>query len=379
MANSSHKANDVYDFPPYAKFDQNRDALTKHLCATGLAYGIAVASLADTAIECEPTSDPAFVAVKSDSFTKADLHIKDAQRVFGWIDLEEYAKLEKKELASVEADARAGLLGTIVKCPKKDCDLVLWPVHMQGSEDAKSLKIGESSWSIEATRRATETVKFDTDDTTSLRIIRSHLLFTARKLGEPTAVYSEAKELMLRSTFLSLWSIFEVFIRETFGELILKFPVALGKLPGGKKANISYEYLVEKTYGLLNLQPLIQNILALEIARTEAGGEGIHGLINLLKSTFRWENDLYSHGYKEHGVKLMTTYSDLLEIKEVRNVLIHNSTLKGDAIYNKSERLAVDSNRIAIDENYVEWAELVLSAIAYGIAEEISKDMVNVS
>jgi hypothetical protein len=65
------------DFAPFARYMANRGSLTKYLNFSRLAFGIAVATLADDDVKGEPI-DPAKIKL-SDTYTEADISIKARQ------------------------------------------------------------------------------------------------------------------------------------------------------------------------------------------------------------------------------------------------------------------------------------------------------------
>jgi hypothetical protein len=113
------------------------------------------------------------------------------------------------------------------------------------------------------------------------------------------------------------------------------------------------------------------------MAKAETGGRSVSGLINLLKSMFNWSDDLYQRPYRERGRTLNTKYADLNEIREVRNMLVHQHAQQSEVI-KKSNRIKVVEDRPVVEKPYLEWAEVVMSAIAHGIAEDVIAGRVSV-
>jgi hypothetical protein len=362
------------DFGPFGKYFENRSLLTKHLAATELAYGLAVATFADPKLKAPKVKIKSKLK-KPDKFTMADILIGEPTRKFGWVSLEEYAKLENTGIALVQSQADTGLLGKVERHPKKNIPIVLWPLSIHGTNEASGLELGNSRWNVPISMPQTVSIAFDDDDPACLPGARKKLISHGRGLGKPSKVYTEASELTFRSSFLNLWSAFEVFLRETFSELIRQFPGVLSKLTNGKRPTISYEALVDGTAGFSNLDSFREALIAKEIANIEASGNGVHGIINSLKTLFKWNDDLYKNFYREKRKNHQTGYVDLAEIKAVRNALTHQIAAK-DEDYKKSSRLKFKDSRIAMDREYLDWADLVLTAIAHGISEQIMKEKV---
>ncbi len=354
-------------FDPLRRFLDNRDALTKHISATELAYALAVCTLSDNRLK--GTERSAFDKVTN--YSAADFGVKSIKRLYGWVTLKEFAELEKLSIKEVRSRLNRGELGALQKHPRKRTNIVMWPTSKCGTIEAESLQLGMSKWEgqIRGPSKIAK-VSINTEDEDSLDEARNDLIFLGRKLGESSTIYEEAQELFYRGSFLNLWSCFEIFIKDSFGELVRRFPMALANLPDWKKLTLAYADLVLRTGGLQEITSLREELIASEIAKAEIGGRSISGLINVMKSIFDWPNDVYQRPYREQGVNLKTRYLDLNEIKEVRNVLAHQHYRQPE-ILKKSKRLRFLHDRPVIDKAYFKWAELVMSAIAHGIAEDI--------
>jgi hypothetical protein len=355
------------DFAPFRKYVENADLLTKHLTATEVAYALAVATLSDQRVKSEKPGG----AAKADSFTDADFAVGKVTRKYGWVSLEECAKLEGRTLDAVKADAAAGKLGRLAEHPEGGYAIVIWPKEKRGTPEADKLMLGNSLWSVQVREpKQVLDLSFDIDDRRSLAQTRRRLVHVGRDLGDAVDVYAEAQELTFRSIFLNLWSAFELFIRETFFELMRMYPSAMADLPDGKRAKLSYAGLVEQSLSFTNVEALRDSLLASEIARVEAGGQNVTGLINLLKSVFKWKHDPYKRKFVEKGKERATTFPDLSEIKEVRNCLAHQSNTNLEGCL-KSKRLKTLDDRIIVTREYLSWATLVLTSIAHGMAGDI--------
>jgi hypothetical protein len=96
-----------------------------------------------------------------------------------------------------------------------------------------------------------------------------------------------------------------------------------------------------------------------------------------MKTVFEWPHDLYKRPYREQGKNLITAYTNLDEIREVRNILAHQRSRASTALRG-SERLKMLNDRPVIDKAYFDWTGLVLSAIAHGLAEDVVAEAVSV-
>ena len=248
---SKKSKNSLEEFAPYSRFIENMTLTTKHLSATETAYALAVATFSDPKIKGERITDSSNLKLITNSYTRADLSVSvvEPTRQWGWIPLQEFANLENMTLDEVTAEARAGKLGKVSIHPETNEEIVIWPREKQGTKEAEALETGLRVYRVQVRRSKTakEILRFDADNKDYLEEIRHHIVHIGREPGEPAAIFSEAKELMWRSAFINIWSTFESFIRETFAELITRFPAGLSNLPEGRKATISYKMLVENT------------------------------------------------------------------------------------------------------------------------------------
>jgi hypothetical protein len=364
---------DADAFAPFKSYIENRDALSKHIGATDLAYALAISTFGDRRLEGVEKAREASI-----NYSRADFGRPNAERIYGWVSFEEFAQLEKLALSEVEGSAGRGELGAVEEHPESGRPIVVWPTSKCSAPEVKQLKLGSSRWSVRA-RRPNDVAKIevDTDDPASLTEARNHLIFLGRELGEPVSVYEEAQELFYRGCYLNLWSSFETFVKDSFGELVRRFPVSLARLPDWRKLSMTYADLVVQTNGLSDIESLREQLVAAEIAKAETGGRSISGLINLMKTVFEWPRDLYKRPYREKGQNLVTAYSDLDEIREVRNVLAHQRSRASVALVG-SKRLKMLNDRPVIDKAYFDWTGLVLSAIAHGLAEDVVAEAVSV-
>src|SRR5262249_31274785 len=140
----------------------------------------------------------------------------------------------------------------------------------QDSKEAASLNLGYSQWAVTVREPALKLdLSFDTESQSSIERSRSLIVGAGRKLGDPSEVYNEARELTYRSAFLNLWSAFESFAREAVAELIKLFPSSLALLPDGKKPIISYVDLLSESRELSDIDALREALINSEIARVE--------------------------------------------------------------------------------------------------------------
>ncbi|WP_146006670.1 hypothetical protein [Bradyrhizobium forestalis] len=366
---------DPEKFVPFRRYQENREALTKHIRATDIAYALTVCTLSDLRFKA---SEPARLE-RAETFSKADFGVRKIKREYGWVTLKEYSELEGLPLGDVERRLERGELGRVEKHPKSGSAVVIWPSSKSGSVEAQNLTVGMSNWAVEVREpKAIVGIEFEADDEASLDQAHATLVHLGRDLGEPDLVYREVSDLFYRGCFLNLWSSFEIFVKDCFGELLRSFPAALAALPDWRKLSISYADLVVQTGGLQDISSLRELLINTEIAKAESGGRSVAGLINLLKSVFVWPEDLYRRSYRDKGNTATSRFRDLEEIREVRNFLAHQGG-KDTEVLKASKKLKYLDGHPFVDKEYLHWAEVVLSAVAHGISEDVVAGRISVS
>ena len=178
-----------------------------------------------------------------------------------------------------------------------------------------------------------------------------------------------AREMLYRSCFLLNWTLFEVFLRSTIHELFRMHPHMLALGNRANKPVISYADVVCLSESFSSLDALRHAMVEKQIDQNE--GQSLHSLINFLKSEFRFESDPYKAWYVFYGQGYETDYNTLIEIKKVRNALIHDGGAVSDDFMLSCPNISYRDGSIIIDEDYYLKAKLVLRSIAYGIANSI--------
>jgi hypothetical protein len=213
--------------------------------------------------------DPA-TSKEPDSFSKADFGVRSIKRAYGWVNFAEYAELEKISVEEVKGRSGRGELGRVEKHPTSNDDIVIWPKIMCGSPKADALALGMSNWVVQRRMPRVVGIEFDVDNERSIDQARSNLVYLGRELGKSEEIYSEAQELFYRGSFLNLWSSFELFIKDSFGDLVRRFPQSLALLPDWKKLTIVYSDLVNQTDGL-------QDFVTSRVVNQRRNGKGRNG------------------------------------------------------------------------------------------------------
>ncbi len=141
-----------------------------------------------------------------------------------------------------------------------------------------------------------------------------------------------------------------------------------------KKASVSFADVVDISQEFASLDSLQEALVEREIDHSEAEGQSVHGLINLLKNSFKFETDPYQAWYVIRGKRHTTDYNTLLEVKDVRNALLHNDGQVNGDFMQQFPNVPYRNGELIIDDTYYLKANLVLRSIAYRIADAVTSE-----
>ena len=108
-----------------------------------------------------------------------------------------------------------------------------------------------------------------------------------------------------------------------------------------------------------------------KLDKSESGGESVHGLINYLKSQFRFKQDPYKTWYVFKGQYHETSYGDLKQLKDMRNALVHDAGRVSASFLQTYPNVPVRDGVILVDNAIWLRSILLLESIACNIAEAI--------
>ena len=246
--------------------------------------------------------------------------------------------------------------------PNDGAPLILWPPEERRPEDFNAPDPGTYTFKLKETIRANAEVneEFDLSDPEQLRTARNVYLNLAHSLGKTEDVAAHAEDMLYRSVYLLQWTSFESFLRETIETLLAEHPQVIIQ-SAGRKTSLSYEEVFAMSNQLSSLDNLRKELIELEVQRLRAGGRSVHGLINFLKSAFKFEVDPYRAWYVVKGQRREATYNSLMAIKARRNALAHEF----------ATAIPDDSGITPVTSDEYREAELTLRSVAYSIASSI--------
>ena len=348
-------------FEPYASYVARSDRLREFVTLTSISYKLAEQMLFSTVPERLSDVMLNIPAPSTWSYSMADARPQSITITAAWLRYSEYAKREGLTVAEVMTLAKSGQLGAIAAHPSDGAPVILWPPANRRGEGFGVLEPGyyRIQAKEEITVQAEVEVNFDLSDPNELSAARRLYLSLAHSLGDPGEVNPRAEEILFRASYLLQWTSFEIFLREVVEYLLMKHPQSI-VLSAGRKASISYSELLDMSGQLTSVDELRQALIDLEVQRLRAGGRSVHGLINFLKSAFKFEHDPYKAWYVIKGRRREVGYERLVEVKDRRNALVHESE--------RTDYRGVGAAPVTDDE-YSEM-ELILRSVAYSIAAD---------
>ncbi|MEV0148137.1 MULTISPECIES: hypothetical protein [unclassified Nonomuraea] len=362
---SSAAPRNLEGFSPYAAYVARSEEIEELISLTSISYALSQQLLLSTPPEQLADITFAKSTPQRRSFSMADVTIGDILEMSaGWLPYEEYAQKTGRNLQDVVNQAEAGLLGPVRIRPSDGAPVILWPPESEREADFKAPEIDFRSIksSVVVTAKVATDLTLDPSDPVQARATQKHFLKLASSLGKVDEVVKRAEFLLFRAAFLLQWTSFEVFLRETIEELLARHPQVILE-SAGKKESLSYEQLFSMTHRLSSIESLRQELIDMEIERLRSNGRSIHGMINFLKSAFRFKRDPYKAWYVYKGKRYEATYSTLIDIKERRNILVHEASDARSAISGKE-------GQSLSEEDYVKYV-LALRSVAYSISSSV--------
>jgi len=360
------------EYPPYANYSETVRYVEDFVQISDLAYGITRQLMKkhskDSLIDVEMPRPKK----KELSFSMADIRVKNVEFVCGWLSFEAYAGKLGIDLTEVEALASAKKLGPIPKHPETNIDLVIWPEEFQSKELAELPEPGKSKFKPQFSITAKASVELDDEKEDSFEETQKRLLSLAHQVGETEELGTKAETMLYQSSLLLQWTAFEVYIRETIHDLFRRHPGKLAKGQKGSFASLSYADVLRMSEDFSSIAALQESIVNLEIEKHKKDGASISGLINFLKSEFKFEEDPYKAWYVIEGDMRTASFAKVTEIKDVRNSLIHDAGKNVEDLLAMYPNLIEKEGGLIVSNAYYTECVYVLRGIAFSIAKSIT-------
>jgi hypothetical protein len=339
---------------------------------TGLSYGLAQQLLFKFPRSELPQEIQKSFLTEERSFGMADIQATHAELVCGWLPIEEYATRVGADTAELVERARQGELGPTERHPDTGEMLVMWPPEYQSCPREELPAVGMNKYNVTGTDRPIRKISADLEDTSSFEATQAAFLQLAHALGAPAQVAERAKEVLNRATLLLHWTAFEVFLRSTVHEMIRRHPALLASGKRGREI-LTYREIATLSGDFTSMEQLLERLVARELDRTESSGESVHGLINYLKSQFRFQTDPYDAWYIYKGHEYKTSFQELMQLKQTRNALMHDAGRVSDRFKREYPDVPTRDGVIVVSDSFLLRGILLLTSLAFNIANAIEE------
>lgn len=347
------------DFLPYVAYTAADRELDRFVELTRLSYALAQQLLFATPKESLPPLS--FNPPPFDEVSFGEQHVgapDDVALQCEWLELGEHATRSGRSMAELHEAALAGELGPPEEAATEHRRYI-WPPEFATKPREQLPAPGKKSFAvrIEVTALA-DGPAYDLQDPSTFEQAQQSYLGLAHALGEPEEVGDRAQAMLARSALLVQWTNFEVFLRETVGEMFRRHPELLSRGRRGKQS-IDYGDLFAISDDLRSADALRHALAEREIESLRGGGQSVHGLINFLKTELRFKRDPYAAWYRWRGEPRSASYQAIQELKDLRNALVHEGEPPEEA------SLEVTHDR------YLQ-ARLMLGALAHRLSKQIA-------
>jgi len=361
------------DFAPYSRFISNLSAIDKFEKLSKISFGLTQQMLFRFPMEDVKKFTLPMPERKDLSFCIADQEVDSVELSCEWISLQDCAERSGIDLSLIEEQALLGDLGPVQSHPKTSEKLVIWPPGKRRLPPAELPEPGKKIFHVKVSVKASAPLGLDVNDMSQFEDTQNTFLQLAHSIGKPEQVVDKAQEMLFRSCFLLRWTIFEVFLRSSVHGLFRKHPQVLAAANRARKASVSFSDVVDLSQQFTSLKSLQEALVEREIEHSEAVGQSVHGLINLLKSSFEFETEPYEAWYVISSERHTTDYNTLLELKEVRNALVHEGGQVSVDFRQQFPNVPYRNGEVIINDTYHLKMHLVLRAIAYRIADTVTR------
>ncbi len=351
----------------YKFFCDEISSIEKFRLLTQLSYGLANEMLKET-------SDEKLVSirkglspdVKGSSYCAADRQVENIDLICEWVTEEEYAKRYELSLENIRNMELQGKLGYTIT--KEDKLYIIWPREQQTNNIESLPKIGKKKFGVKIKQKTSVEVNVEEGQRELI------LALMGKKEITIDILQNKAVNMLNENCFLASWSAFELYIKNIIYTLFEMKPKAIFESKKIGKESMTYNEIFQLSNGFIDIENLKQYIVDTIISNQEKDGHSIHKLINFMKDYFIKDKDPYVTWYVYKGTRLETSYKLLMDIKEIRNSLIHD---KGDTtpeFWSKIQLLEKPEDGIlVISDDIYEQCGLILKAIAFNINQLVQE------
>lgn len=364
--------NKIEEFPPYKMYLDNTQRVTEFEELSEISFNLSQQLLFKYSKEDLPKIDHSDKdeLFKSISYSMADFKVMDTSET-RWLTKSQYAEKTKFSIKKIEKLLTKGELGTTYLDPETKETLIIWPQSFNKRDINDLPKPGKVKFKVVVEINASADMNENVEDMDNFEVIQKKFLSLAHSIGKPEDVNKNAKNTLYRSCFILQWTCFEVYLRSLLDEVIKQNPEILFDDKQAEKLFLSYKELFNYSKKFESITSLQSRIIENEIAKQEGENKSVHGIINFLKCKFKFNKDPYVGWYNIRGVRKETCYNDLIEHKEVRNSLMHDSGFPDSSFFSDYPNVPTANGEIIINLDYYLKAKLTMRSIAYNLTNLI--------
>jgi len=307
------------------------------------------------------------------SYSMGDLKVTNTKEKCKWVTIFDYAELASTTIEEINKLLANSELGTTSINPETKEVLIIWPQTYKNKSFDELPEPGKKKFSVTLEINAVNDFEEDIEDMTNFESIQKKFLALAHSIGNPEEVNKNAKNILYRSCFILQWTCFEVFLRNVVDDVVKQNPELLFDDKQSEKLSVTYKELFNYSKKFQDIESLQSKIIENEIAKQEGDNKSVHGIINFLKAKLKFKKDPYSGWYKLKGEHMLTCYNDLIELKDVRNSLMHDAGFANSSFFIDYPNVTNNNGEIIINSDYYLKSKLILRSIAFNIASLIVK------
>ncbi|MBD2122887.1 hypothetical protein [Trichocoleus sp. FACHB-262] len=371
----------ILEFEPYKLYYNNKKNLRDFYKLTELSYALDDCILKENSILNIPKGLLGDFLTKPVSYSMESSYRLEQEEEWGWFTLREYAEKFNKTLSAIEHEIQEELIQRVGFHPETEERYILYLGSLQNLHSSLLENIippvGEKKTStLSSHPLQSEILKvaiehYNLTEETASQKIGYALLAYSYLINKQNCLTTFLMENLNQQCFLLNWTLFEDFIKKTIYELVRRHPEVIPILNSSGK--LTYQELFEETKSFTSINDLVENIVRREILRIESGGESISSLIDFLKKYFSFTNDPYRATYVIEGISQSASHQDLEEIGKARNAIIHQQGYVSSDFFGVYPNIPRRENKILITSQFYLKTDLLLSSIAFSMANDISK------
>lgn len=181
--------------------------------------------------------------------------------------------------------------------------------------------------------------------------------------------FASIGDMLSRSCLLLEWGFFEGFLRNTMREMLHRHPTGL--ILAAQHDALDYATIVDASRQLTALDQLHEAMITRVIERAQADGQGILGLIDLIKGVFHFHYDPYTINYSVKGVEHSAQPADLVELRTLCNLLNGGRPTEVQAFLANHPHFNAGAGELRIPADFYARATSLLGATSAAIARSI--------